>query len=345
MSDPVQEQLLGYVLGCLDESERAMVESNLANDPRLRHQLSLARQKLRPLSNDREAIEPPPGLAARTCRLVAVERNKAELQGQAGAAPQPAPTSEMAAAPLPGLSPHAAPPSFRGRFSMADVAIAAGILISASVLVVPAVQSSRFSAGILSCQSRLRDVGMALESYSQRHAGYFPVVPASGKFAAAGIYAPTLLEDRLLENDQALICPTSLNGKTAAHIPTMTELRTAPEVELPRLRETMGGSFGYNLGYRQNGRYLPIRNAHRAHLALAADAPDPYGRGSRNHGGRGQNVLFEDGRVDFLDNPRLPNGDDIYLNDVGLVEAGLQPDDAVLAPSGTPPLRLLEAAP
>jgi hypothetical protein len=105
--------------------------------------------------------------------------------------------------------------------------------------------------------------------------------------------------------------------------------------ELVRLRESMGGSFGYSLGYL-DGRTYTTRNLGRPHFALMADVPSPMPAGfqSANHGGRGQNVLFEDGRIVFYVTPR-PNAqaDDVFVNEVGMVAAGVNPNDAVIGPS------------
>ena len=59
---------------------------------------------------------------------------------------------------------------------------------------------------------------------------------------------------------------------------------------------------------------------------------------SANHGGRGQNVLFESGAraIPHHDQPPGSN-DDIFTNDDGQVAAGLNPNDSVLGSSGTSP--------
>ena len=66
------------------------------------------------------------------------------------------------------------------------------------------------------------------------------------------------------------------------------------------------------------------------------DRPDHQ---SDNHGGIGQNVLYEDKHVEFSVSTRPGNGsDDIYANDNHEVAPGLHQDDAVIAPSGTAPV-------
>ena len=57
---------------------------------------------------------------------------------------------------------------------------------------------------------------------------------------------------------------------------------------------------------------------------------------SLNHGGRGQNVLFHDGHVEFCVS-RLVGGDDIYLNRDMKVAAGVGCSDAVLGSSAPRP--------
>ncbi len=71
MTDPVQEQLLGHLLGALDDSEQEQVAVRLRSEPEFREQLALVRSRLEPLSAARCDFLPPPGLAERTCRFVA----------------------------------------------------------------------------------------------------------------------------------------------------------------------------------------------------------------------------------------------------------------------------------
>ena len=69
------------------------------------------------------------------------------------------------------------------------------------------------------------------------------------------------------------------------------------------------------------------------------------GQQSDNHGGRGQNVLFEDGHVQFLTTSR-PSGasDDIFVNDDDQVAAGVHQDDSVIASSGVTPIIYVKGA-
>jgi len=70
----MREQLLGYVLGALDEDEHAQVEEALRRDPQLQREVELLHDSLDPLRAGEGAYEPPVGLAARTCQTVETHR-------------------------------------------------------------------------------------------------------------------------------------------------------------------------------------------------------------------------------------------------------------------------------
>ena len=72
----MRNELVGYLLNALDDDETRAVEAALAaapqNDP-LRRELDVLRRAIEPLGRDRLPCDPPPGLAARTLRFVAVQ--------------------------------------------------------------------------------------------------------------------------------------------------------------------------------------------------------------------------------------------------------------------------------
>ncbi|HUY93065.1 MAG TPA: hypothetical protein VMV10_30325 [Pirellulales bacterium] len=325
----MREHLLGYLLGALEPAENELVAARLVEDPALQADLEWLRSKVAPLAADEEDYDPPEGLAARTCTFVAAR-------------------TRPKAARSPVLAPGGAPPGGSwlapgGNWRVQDLLVAGGICIAASLLVFPAISHSQFNSRLTACQNNLREIGSALGHYSQIHNGYFPLVPQQGRLAVAGIYAPTLREARLLPDNASLICPSSsLACEEAFALPTLDEVRVAKQEELPQLYRRMGGSYGYSLGYVANGVYRGHRNRGRSNFALMADAPDDDSAGrSLNHGSCGQNVLFEDMHVGFLKSCRLTECDDhIYMNDQGLVGAGIGPDDAVIGRSPARPVIL-----
>ena len=228
-----------------------------------------------------------------------------------------------------------------GRISWIDVALAVTVLACAALLMVPAVQNSRFHGRITACKDNLRELGVSLTQYSEHHDGYFPRIPTRGKLAAAGIYAPTLVSQEYLVEPQRVVCPGSpLAERRTFRLLTLDALRSAPPAELPTLRAEMGGSYAYALGHVVDGEYRDSQNLYRANYPIMADAPssDLPGLQSAHHGGKGQVVLFEDGRADFLTSPILITGDNIYQSDREEVSAASDPNDAVIAPSPVPPL-------
>jgi hypothetical protein len=324
MTDSEREQLLGHLLGALDEDEQATLDTLLQSDPEFRKELVLLRKRLEPLAALRVNYDSPPGLAERTCRFVA-----AHLASPATALSK-------------RLSPEVVPPTRIGRMTKLDMVMSAIVLTAASLLIFPAVANSRFSARRAACQDNLRELGSALTQYSQTNGGYFPAVPSQGKLATAGIYAPVLLQNKLITDVSRVVCPdSSLAGqRNSFHIPTYSELELAPSAKIAGLRPTLGGSYGYNLGYTRDGSYYPTKNLYRDNFAVMSDSPsDRLDHQSQNHGGWGQNVLFENNSVKFVTRSR-PEGsnDDIFTNDAGQVAAGLQQNDSVIGASQTAPI-------
>jgi hypothetical protein len=308
----MRDQLLGYLLDALEPAERELVEARLLNDAGLQQDLACLRRKVALLDDDE--CEPPAGLAARTCNYVAAR-------------------SAVASKPLPAPV---------GSWRVQDMIVGGGILLAACMLVFPAVAHSLSTARITNCQNNLRAIGVALAEYSDYYGGFFPLVPEEGPLAAAGMYGPVLTELQLVESPAVLVCPSSplANDGQPFTVPTSVQVMQVPTADLPRVQGRMGGSYGYTFGYNENGKYLGHRNRGRVSFALMADSPgEQRGERSPNHGGVGQNVLFEDMHVVFLKHCRLSGCDDhIYINRDGYVGAGVGPDDAVIGGSSDRPI-------
>jgi hypothetical protein len=325
MTDSEREQLVGHLIGALDEDEQAAIDARLAAEPELREELSAMSRRLAVLASLRVDILPPPGLAERTCRYVDSRR----------AAPASLGTMK-------NLSAEAAPHAWTRRLTKLDMVMAATVLFAAAMLIFPAVQHSRSRAHLLACEDNLQHLGKALTSYSESHGGYFPRLPTEGKLAAAGVYAPVLFQNKLLTDVSRVLCPDSrlAEQRNAFRVPTYSELELTPSAKMADLRPTIGGSYGYNLGYTQNNEYFPTKNLYRDDFAIMSDAPsDRPDHQSENHGLRGQNVLFESGRVKFLTGSKLEGSpDDIFANDKGQVAAGLNQNDSVIGASHAAPI-------
>jgi hypothetical protein len=332
----MREDLLGYLLNALDDAERQRVFEALQEDPQLRQELEALRRQLRPLDATNVDFEPPAALAELTCDLVegyAEERPLAvpakRQKGRVGWAGVRSADCESCRS--------------SGTWSAADTIVMAGVLLAVSLLFFPAIAGSRCRAQITACGDNLRNLGIALAGYSEQHQGFFPSIPVSGNRSVAGIYAVMLADAERLEDPRILLCPGSRWGTQRAdfRIPTPAELDQAQGPQLFDLQRDMGGDYAYSLGTCSNGHYRPPRHLLQERLALLADAPSLHlpSRQSGNHGGRGQSVMFGDLHIEFLLTPQCePNGDDVYRNRLGFVEAGLDELDSVLGSSNARPL-------
>ncbi len=336
MADRLREQLLGYLLGALEESERESVERRLAQDPSLWRELVQIRRRLQPLWAAQPDFAPPPDLAARTCQRVASYRTGSPEGASVGSGNKLGSADPQAEPGCPPLETG----SSGGYRGWLDLGVAAGLVVALALLVFPAIQNSRFNARLAACQDQLRQIGVALNQYSEQHQNYFPPVYDQGRLAGAGIYAPILWTHGFVDDPRMFICPGSpLADDRQFRIPRLGELLTAAPEELARLHSRMGGSYGYSLGFF-DGRIYTTRDLRRPHFALVADVPSTLlaGYQSVNHGGRGQNVLFEDGRIMFYTSPRPhARADDVFVNEEGMVAAGMNRNDSVVGPSTAVP--------
>jgi hypothetical protein len=326
------------------------VAVRLEEDPQYRDALVEVRRQLAPLRAWERAAgdcRPPAGLAERTIDFVFAQAAPRPAGDALGAAParQMVPSLRarpfvQAVSPERQLSPCPAAPGRASRVRWIDAVAVAAVVLLISAAVWPALDASRLRARLATCQDNLRELGVALTSYSRHHDERFPAVPAEGRLAAAGVYAPLLVADGYLSDARRVLCPESpLAGCREFQIPSLEEFQSVGQEEAARLRRQMGGSYGYCIGHLECGRLVPTKNLGRSYFAIMSDAPSDVlpDHQSLNHGGRGQNVLLEDGHVAFITGSQIAD-DDIFANDNHQVAAGIHADDSVIAGSGTAPV-------
>ena len=167
----------------------------------------------------------------------------------------------------------------------------------------------------------------------------FPSFPPRAICRRQEFTLPILTHDGYLTESDRVLCPDSTQAQQQDfRIPSLDQVRSAGGHDLASIKQKMGGSYGYCLGYFDHGVYQPTRNLNRDYFAIMADAPsaDRPNHQSDNHGGIGQNVLFDDMHVEFCSTTRPGDGsDDIYVNFNNEVAPGVYRDDSVIAPSGT----------
>jgi hypothetical protein len=324
-----REHLLGYLLGALEPAEMAVVERELENDPRLRKDLAAIEAALYPLGfpereDDASQAEPPTGLAARTCEFV--EDSKADLVSR----PMPA---KILAATMSDSG-----PAGKQRLRWADVIMTASICLAAVSLIFPAIWSVREQQQIAACRDNLQHMGIAVADYAVRSPyGRSPAIPTEGNRSFAGFFPVSLREAGELEDVRWLVCPSSEMAEQieSFRVPAMIEIDRAKGETLTRLRRIAGGSLGFNIGFVEDGEYQAPKHESRANYCLISDAPATFKptRKTKNHGGRGQNMLYEDCHVAWVVDPCRELCDDPYLNSNGLVAAGNGCTDVVVAES------------
>jgi hypothetical protein len=307
----MSDDLVGYLLGAIDQDAAERVERELTKNPRQRLELDRIALAMRPLAADADDEDPPAGLAERTARRV-LEHARPEPWGAA-------PTAS---------------------WRLTDVAVAASILLVVSLVILPALQQSRDRKLVVECSNHLRQIAVALDSYAEDHGQYFPISSGAGPLGVAGVYAPILLECGLVSDASVFVCPAA--GDDARSIPRLNEIRAALDDidRLDGLLRSMGGSYGYQLGIKRAERYYPPRRDRFAGRVVLSDRPVRSGEGtvgqsnSPNHRGRGQNLLYRDGHVGFLESPcEGPYGDNIFQNLIHRVAPGLDWYDSVIGPS------------
>lgn len=221
-------------------------------------------------------------------------------------------------------------------WSMRDMLVGVAALAVLAGLLFPALNYSRNQGRLAACQNNLRQVGMAFMDYSSIHEGGFIAIPDQGNLAASGCYGPILKDAGLLKDDSLLAC-AGLVDVAPVVIPSVEQVEAAEtETQRSHYRKTMGGHFGYSMGFQDGDRYQAPR-AGIADVVLLADQPSNRSdRQSLNHGGDGQNCLFGDGRVMFVSGPAY--GEDlVYENDRGIVAPGTHALDSVIGPSHLSP--------
>ena len=184
-----------------------------------------------------------------------------------------------------------------------------------------------------------------------------PAVSESGPEAFSGVYAVRLSDAGLLEDPAVRWCPSldqpdprEATLTNLGQIVSVDALHRASVDRLQQIQRYAGGHYAYNLGVVEEDRLASPKFEARSSFAVMSDAPLIGNAGISQvtsveqlgdwlgHGGIGINVLFEDGCVRFLTLDSLNSMPDHPLvNHRGEVEAGVNIDDASLAPSWRPP--------
>jgi hypothetical protein len=213
------------------------------------------------------------------------------------------------------------------------------------MLVPPGINYARHEYHVAGCKSNLHKLYVALTGYSDIH-GQFPNVSGDQNSTrkVAGLFAPMLQDAGLINHEVSLNCPASNNRNRLQH--NMRQLETMSEEEFEAVTPRLGGCYGYPLGYVRDGLiYGPRMERDRSdslHPLMSDRPPSEIASGglgnSANHGGGGQNVMFQDGSCRFYRTRNVGcDSDDIFVTRDGRVKASNDRRDAVLGASESRP--------
>jgi hypothetical protein len=332
----MKEKLLSYLLDDLNPAERAEVEAALASDPALQQELVKLQQCMGPCEEAEPDSVPPTQLAKRTCCFVdhAIQKSQAVYHSAAGVTKR--------------LSENRDPCNRSRSWTMADFIGAVCVCAALGGLIIPALRDTRDMARNDTCKNNLRQLGVAAMNFSLFHEQGPPQI---GPQDNAGMFVVNLVESGFLSQKEAeriVVCPDSqlaeriANGCVVIYLPARKELLAASSATRERWRKFMGGSYAYPIGYVDTaGKLQRIHFGASRVVPMVADAPSPAiaGYQSANHGGCGQNVLFQDLSCRYSNQCKCAQKKDHwYLNDAGQTAAGLHAHDTVLGGSEVVPV-------
>jgi prepilin-type processing-associated H-X9-DG protein len=336
----MQEDLLGYLLGALEPHEMRRVEQFIAENRAARRELDRLEKAMRPLQQTEGAIHPPRDLIARTVESVFAQTPLGQSDGLSGELHDAISKVSLSSPPIRMAEAAETPQDW------AIAALAAAILIA---MLVPGVGRLREMARRTECQSQLQELGTSLTQFVTRDPHQrLPEIAREGAEAFAGMYAVRLADSGLISRPSMRWCPTvdvPSSDSDPIRIASADEIRTLDVNQLHEIQKTSGGSYAYTLGVLDGTHYQSPRYESRAAFAVLADMPvntvsvNGGFDTTASHDG-GINVLFEDGSVQFITLGALDSLRDHPLqNHRGDLEAGVNIDDASLAPSWQPPFR------
>ena len=330
----MRELLIRYLLGELDGREQVELDSRLAADPALRRELEHLRTCFSAACEiDETTADAPRGLAERTTERVAGGSDELPLDDY---------LSDRAAA----LAAVSDPPAGVLGWSLADLTVAGGVVLAVSMLLFPALGDSRNATRRTVCQNNQRQLWLVLANYAEDHGRFYPRI---GPHENAGNFAVELVEKGYIRADDLavlLVCPGApladaiRSGQFVLRIPNSAALRSMSPAQLAVARRNMSPFYAYRFPYRIGQEYRYIRDQRLPLSPIFSDTSGAAQDGfmSPNHGGDIVQLTSQDGSVKSLRSCTVPGfNDDLFLNSLGVVAAGLGRQDTVLGRSEATP--------
>lgn len=181
-------------------------------------------------------------------------------------------------------------PRFNRGFTLIELLVVIAIIGILAGILLPVLSRARESARKTQCMSNIKQIGMGLIMYANENNEAFPSDTAysAGSPAMRGL---NLLYDTYISDRRVFNCPsdtTVTNANQDANMGTADSSTT-------EAFDKNECSYGYDRSHTQ---------ADAADVALVADRPpSDTTKSSDNHNGRGQNVVYVDGHVEFVNSP------------------------------------------
>jgi len=243
-------------------------------------------------------------------------------------------------------------------FTIIELLVVIAILAILASVILPALQSAREAAQKTACQNNLRQIYAAIEIFARDNNDIYPTAPTGKTYLGVDLY-----DASRSEGWRSMYALSSLYYDHEASEDYFSSTPSPPAGwqkqffnyrYIKDLRLLFCPGEGVRLGYEGPGADpIPDRsNCSYAYdyrkstlasknVGLMADAPALSGgvvdssRNTLNHLGRGQNVLFVGGRVEWVRSPWLPaqanpegKSDNIYQRDAAI--SNIQTADTIL---------------
>ena len=318
-------RVLDFLLEHDEPQQHFQTKECLASDEQMRKLRGQLEQILKPLSAW-EDESPDADLTGRTLKFIKQHQETAALVGAAYAAGPRQPLPERAT------------PS-RGRWilhNLSDLAAAAACIMLVFVLMNPSLKHARQIAQQQACSAQLRQVGLALEQYAQDHNGLITYVQRGplSKWWNVGRQEGQNISNTgnlylLVKNGylpvETFLCPGRDDHKV--------RVRIKLDPQLLKTLQDFAGREDINYSFRLILNNQPLQSRNTFSLPFVTDQNPLFADfdaekqdeldlsahlelqqvNSPNHAGRGQNLLFSDGRVIFSPDRRYGlDPDDIF---------------------------------
>ena len=218
-------------------------------------------------------------------------------------------------------------PKFNKGFTLIELLVVIAIIGILAGILLPVLSRARESARKTQCMSNIKQIGMGLIMYANENNEQFP----SSTTAPLAMQSLSLLYPDYVSDSRTFNCPSDTFVTNATQNETSTDMANNAAFGQDDC------SYGYDYTHTQ---------ADDADVALVADRPSTgsgttnidqnspnhggtYNSGSNDSAGRGQNVVYVDGHVEFVTSPLAgwyasdgTTRDNIYADDDATTTGG-----------------------